>query len=126
MNDLKQFENRNDDWLAKQRRLEEKISPWDLDDARKIKEEHAIRHQQYNQRQEEFRKYRQTRRSVPSGSSNTLAKLVAVFVIIVFLMVLIPIVISFTDYGFVSVNFFPIFFIFIVIILFNLGGRKKW
>ena len=125
MNDLKQFENRNDDWLAKQRRLEEKISPWDLDDARKIKEEHATRHQQYNQRQEEFRQYRQTRTPVSKGSSNALAKVIAVFVIIVFLIVLLSITMSFTRYGIISVNFMPIFFIIIVFILFNLGGRKR-
>ena len=50
MDDLKKFENREDDWLAKQRRLESRISPWDLDDARKLKNEHEKIHSDYNGR----------------------------------------------------------------------------
>ena len=50
MDDLKKFENREDDWLAKQRRLESRISPWDLDDARKLKNEHEKIHSDYNRR----------------------------------------------------------------------------
>ena len=59
--DLERFENRSDDWLAKQKKLESKISAWDFDEGKRIKEEHeedceakeikeihAIRHAAYN------------------------------------------------------------------------------
>lgn len=38
--DLKQFENRSDDWLAKERQEENKVSAWDFDEGKKIKEYH--------------------------------------------------------------------------------------
>ena len=38
--DLERFENRSDDWLAKQRKRENKISAWDFDEGMKIKEYH--------------------------------------------------------------------------------------
>ena len=127
MSDLKQFEDRNDDWLAKQRRLEQRISPWDLDDARKIKEEHAAKHQQYNQRQSEYRRSRQTRPPVSANGGNALAKFVVVFVIIVFVITLLPLVfMTFRGHGVFSMSFMPIFFVIIVIILSSLGGRKRW
>lgn len=34
-----------DDWLAKQRELESRISVWDFDDAKKLAQEHEVRHQ---------------------------------------------------------------------------------
>ena len=34
-----------DDWLAKQRELESRISVWDFDDAKKLAQEHEARHQ---------------------------------------------------------------------------------
>ena len=59
--DLEAFENRSDDWLAKERRREELVSAWDFDEgyklkkehiqdceARKIKEDHEIKHEYYN------------------------------------------------------------------------------
>ena len=127
MSDLKQFEDRNDDWLAKQRRLEQRISPWDLDDARKIKEEHAAKHQQYNQRQGEYRRSRQTRPPVSSNSGNALAKFVVVVVVVVFVITLLPLVLmTFRGNGVFSMCFMPLLFVIIVIILSSLGGRKRW
>lgn len=38
--DLERFENRSDDWLAKQRKIENKVSAWDFDEAKQIKEAH--------------------------------------------------------------------------------------
>ena len=38
--DLERFENRSDDWLAKQRKSENKVSAWDFDEGMKIKEYH--------------------------------------------------------------------------------------
>ena len=46
--DLAAFENRTDDWLAKEREYEESISAWDLDEAKKIKRAHELRHSKYN------------------------------------------------------------------------------
>ena len=58
--DLLKFENRSDDWLAKQRKEESRVSAWDFDEgikvrsehqdnceARQIKSEHEIRHSMY-------------------------------------------------------------------------------
>ncbi len=42
--ELEVFENRNEDWLASQRKAESGVSVWDFDEARKIKEDHARRH----------------------------------------------------------------------------------
>ena len=38
--DLEKFENRSDDWLAKQRNIENKTSAWDFDEGKRIKEFH--------------------------------------------------------------------------------------
>ena len=60
--ELQIFENRSDDWLAKERKYEESISVWDLYEAKKIKSyheknceanriktEHEIKHSSYKQ-----------------------------------------------------------------------------
>ena len=60
--ELEAFENRSDDWLAKERKREELISAWDLDEGHKLKEEHRenceayeikknheIKHSRYNE-----------------------------------------------------------------------------
>lgn len=46
--ELKVFENRSDDWLAKERSYEESISAWDLDEGKKLKESHEKHHANYN------------------------------------------------------------------------------
>ena len=59
--DLEVFENRRDDWLAKERAYEETVSVWDFDEGKKIKaahqkncdsyslkREHELKHQSYN------------------------------------------------------------------------------
>lgn len=38
--DLEVFENRSDDWLAKERKYEATVSAWDLDEGRKLRAEH--------------------------------------------------------------------------------------
>lgn len=35
------LENKNDDWLSEQKKAESKISPWDLDEGKKIRESHV-------------------------------------------------------------------------------------
>ena len=45
--DLKVFENRSDDWLAKERAYEESVSAWDLDEGKKLKKQHELRHERY-------------------------------------------------------------------------------
>ena len=45
--DLEAFENRSDDWLAKERAYEDSISAWDLDEGKRIKENHERRHRYY-------------------------------------------------------------------------------
>ena len=59
--DLDAFENRSDDWLATERKREDLVSAWDLDEGHKLKEEHRenceayeikknheIKHEYYN------------------------------------------------------------------------------
>jgi len=53
--DLKKFENRSDDWLADQIKYESLVSAWDLDEGRRLKEEHEILHSAYNEKIEEIR-----------------------------------------------------------------------
>lgn len=38
--DLEKFENRSDDWLAKERIYEETVSAWDFDEGKRIKKQH--------------------------------------------------------------------------------------
>lgn len=47
-NELEGFENRENDWLAKEIRREAKLSPWNVDEAKIIKEEHALVHEKQN------------------------------------------------------------------------------
>lgn len=47
-NELEGFENRENDWLAKEIRREAKLSPWNVDEAKIIKEEHARVHERQN------------------------------------------------------------------------------
>ena len=66
--DLLKFENRSDDWLAKQKKEESYVSAWDFDEGKKIKEyhqdnceatqikqQHEYRHQMYNKKVQEIR-----------------------------------------------------------------------
>lgn len=48
--ELKIFENRSDDWLAKERAHEARVSAWDLDEGRRIKEEHERIHKAHDVR----------------------------------------------------------------------------
>ena len=50
MRNLEEFENRNSDWLAKERAYEKHKNPWNLDEARIIKEEHEKNHRENEQR----------------------------------------------------------------------------
>lgn len=73
--DLEQFENRSDDWLAKERKEESKVSAWDFDegrrikeyhedhcDAREIKDTHARIHSAINTNQRQFQSQRATQK----------------------------------------------------------------
>jgi len=53
--DLDVFENREDDWLAKQRQHEARVSAWDFDEGRRLKIEHEIKHNEFNQKREVIR-----------------------------------------------------------------------
>ena len=47
-NEFEGFENRENDWLAQEIRREAKLSPWNVDEAKIIKEEHARVHERQN------------------------------------------------------------------------------
>ncbi len=90
--DLEKFENRSDDWLAKQRAHEARVSAWDLDDARKLKIEHETRHQEYN-RIQNIRYEEPETRSVPNAVQRKKAATgialvaVAIYLIAMFLVI---------------------------------------
>lgn len=54
--ELKGFENRENDWLAREMRREAKLSPWNVDEAKIIKEEHARIHAKEIHFQQKIRK----------------------------------------------------------------------
>jgi len=89
--DLEKFENRSDDWLAKQRAHESRVSAWDLDDARKLKREHEVKHQQYNRSQNIQRDAYGQRPNVPNKKqASRVAALIAVifYIIVMFVVIL--------------------------------------
>lgn len=119
MDGLKKFENREDDWLAKQRRLESRISPWDLDDARKLKTEHERIHSSYR------------RRNSYSGTvkkaSNSVYNLIAGIFLAVFVIMFITVVIGISG-RFVLAGNFPVFILVLICVVLagiSAGGKRR-
>ena len=50
--DLEAFENRSDDWLAKERQREALVSAWDFDEGHKLKKEHRENCEAYEIKQD--------------------------------------------------------------------------
>lgn len=120
MDDLKKFENREDDWLAKQRRLESRISPWDLDDARKLKIEHEKIHSSYNKRNA----YSRTDKKVNNSAYN----LIAGIIMAVFIMLFIALVIGVPGRMVLRTGNFLVFFLVLICIVLagiSAGGKRR-
>ena len=110
--DLEAFENRSDDWLAKERRREELVSAWDFDEgyklkiehiqdceARKIKEDHEIKHEYYN-RINKLRRDRANNQFQQVDSGRALKVFVPIFLV----MILIIMISSFAAVGLINVG----------------------
>ena len=91
--DLEVFENRSDDWLAKERKYEATISAWDLDEgkklraeheedceAREIKRSHELRHQAYNNQFTNLNDLVKKKKEVPQNKLTLLIVLFAFFI----------------------------------------------
>lgn len=88
-NELEGFENRENDWLAKEIRREAKLSPWNVDEAKIIKEEHARVHERQNtiiQARREMLKQRNTEVSRTEQSILIYVCFLIIFIIFTMMM----------------------------------------
>ncbi len=83
--ELKGFENRENDWLAREMRREEMLSPWDVDEAKIIKEEHARIHA----KEIRFREKMRTKRNMQKEVTSTRDILIYVYFVIALLIYII-------------------------------------
>ena len=135
--DLEVFENRSDDWLAKERKYEATVSAWDLDEAKKlrieheedceareIKERHASRHQAYN---DQFVNLNDLSKS--KTEKTTISKTASTIVWLVFLIPLLFFVVFIAIMSGMEVTdviiAIPIIILIIVVNLFKTKGRNK-
>ena len=81
--ELKGFENREDDWLAREMRREAKLSPWNVDEAKIIKEEHARIHaKEIRLHQKKWSKRRERKEIVPYLDDETRGILILVYFVV--------------------------------------------
>ena len=130
--DLEAFENRSDDWLAKERKREALISAWDFDEgykvkkehsenceARKIKKEHEIKHEYYNLMNNKLNVNKQFQEI----DSN---KALKVFVPVFLVMILIILIGSFAAMGYINQNEFSFAIpIILFILMANLLPKRR-
>ncbi len=81
--ELKGFENREDDWLAREMRREAKLSPWNVDEAKIIKEEHARIHaKEIRLHQKKRAKSKEYREIIPYLTDETRRILILVYFVL--------------------------------------------
>ncbi|MDO4501082.1 MAG: hypothetical protein Q4B60_07420 [Erysipelotrichaceae bacterium] len=85
--ELKVFENRNDDWLAKERTYEAKVSAWDLDEGKRIKEEHAAHHNSYEQHVQNTYRPKSQNKEV-STAAKLLPVIIGTMTVIIFIVLM--------------------------------------
>ena len=87
--DLEQFENRSDDWLAKQRAKENSVSAWDIDEGKRIK--------QYHEENCEAREIKERHERIHSGQLKPKKKQdnIPVFLIVVIAFLVIDVITDF-------------------------------
>ena len=83
-NELEGFENRENDWLAKEIRREANISPGKVDEAKIIKEEHARVHERQNTINQAHREMLKQRNTEVSKTEQTI--LIYVCFLIIFII----------------------------------------
>lgn len=129
--ELKIFENRSDDWYAKERAYEESISAWDLDDGRKLKQEHQNAHAKADLRKQYFKDYqntksRQSKKEYNFQDVSIQKKIVKTFVIMTLVITLLPtILILFADGIGEDFIFTILMLIFIVTMVLNSKQKGK-
>ncbi len=88
--ELKGFENREDDWLAREMRREAKLSPWNVDEAKIIKEEHARIHaKEIRLHQKKWAKRRERKEIVPYLDDETRRILILVYFVVALIIYII-------------------------------------
>lgn len=134
--DLEVFENRSDDWLAKERKYEATVSAWDLDEgkklraeheedceAREIKRSHELRHQAYNNQFTNLNDLVKKKKEVPQ---NKLTLLVVLFAFFIPMMIFVGILIE--TFGESIPEFILVIPIIVLILMVNVikqKGRNK-
>lgn len=134
--DLEVFENRSDDWLAKERKYEATVSAWDLDEgkklraeheedceAREIKRSHELRHQAYNNQFTNLNDLVKNKKEVPQ---NKLTLLIVLFAFFIPMMIFVGILIE--TFGESIPEFILVIPIIVLILMVNVikqKGRNK-
>ena len=134
--DLEVFENRSDDWLAKERKYEATVSAWDLDEgkklraeheedceAREIKRSHELRHQAYNNQFTNLNDLVKNKKEVPQ---NKLTLLIVLFAFFIPMMIFVGILIE--TFGENIPEFILVIPIIVLILMVNVikqKGRNK-
>lgn len=110
--ELKIFENRSDDWLAKQRAYEDRHSVWNLDDGKNLKEEHHRIHEEKDIRKQNFKNIEKNRRiytRINETEKQKSSKLLIIFIyFIIFLVVMIDVGIFGEIFAFMPIIIFVI------------------
>ena len=129
--DLLKFENRSDDWLAKQKKEESYVSAWDFDEGKKIKEyhqdnceatqikqQHEYHHQMYNKKVQEIRS------GTNKINKTTKNYLIVAAISFMFIPLLLMVMINIAAGSSPAIGFIPIILIVVFIALFS-GRRRK-
>lgn len=98
-NDLSKFENRSDDWLASQRKHEETISAWDIDEGKRIKqfhEEHCEANYIKQAHEKAHAEYKRNAQKSPNDFVRIDAKFSMIFFMIIAIMIVTGIIITVT------------------------------
>lgn len=118
--ELKVFENRSDDWLAKQRAYEDRHSAWDLDDAKYLKEEHHQIHRERDISKQNFKNI-DRKSSYPKDSidkkQSAIIKVIVIGTIAIFMIPFLIIFISGTIYFGGLIEAFPIIVFIIIMVI---------
>lgn len=134
--ELEVFENRHDDWLAKERKYEDSVSAWDFDEGKKLRkahEEHCDSLQLKEGHRQRHNLYNQTHQKGVIASNGQYVpfdakRFVLIFVPIMVAIFVISMIITFASFGAIELdellNAVPII-VFIIIALTVKGKKEK-
>lgn len=127
--ELKIFENRSDDWLAKERAYEARVSAWDLDDGNKLKAEHHASHKAMDIRKQNFKNIDKSgyKKNRNVSSRNEGLKIFSILISAMIFAFTIAFILIVADEMFIPGEFFQIFpaVIFIIALIFTTNLRKE-